>query len=505
MPADRSDTPPAVDRPIPSSPPAQDAASVAPQERDAGLRGRLRRVGLAALEKASGATSYIADETLRAARVGVYATSHTLQGQVLPAFSSLEEMRRDIERSWLATLSGEKAMADCSRELGERFASGNRYRALVEDLGRQLFGSAVYPGEQVLADDGVFRLSHLPAKDGAPETGVALFFVGSFMPYGDRLFRFLPEASYYQRYLERGIPVYTMEIAGDCREIKGLGKVTLERQIDCIDRMAEIALRHNGGRRMVAQGYCGSGMELMAYLAARPRDAEAKFKLATTFVTPLDARRCKILSDMVSNVPRSLVWTTLQRSRLMGGYLQGLELWAGLDTSLDNVFTKTPMGRFASGWKKPAFARVQAISDLDPLQRFELAGAYWISLANAERWPIPVEQVRLAFRLYDKGVSEADGGYLGFGYRGTPVRIAAIAEQSRLRVTSIFGGQDKLVPEECGLVLGRLLGSRYRQITHPTAAHVSYVCFPAQWDRAHPHAFLPNPVDVILEDYARAE
>ncbi|HEY3447028.1 MAG TPA: hypothetical protein VGK67_11720 [Myxococcales bacterium] len=488
--------------PMPNLPPPFAAAAGAGA---GGPLGWMQSASRTVLEKGTTATSYLAEETLRAARASLYLTSHTLEGQVLPIFSSMSEWRQDIERSWMDALSGKKHIAEHARELGERISSGSRYKKLVEGLGRQLFGSAVYAGEQVLAKNDVFRLSYLPAKAGSPNTGVSLFFVGGFIPYGDKLFRFLPEASLFDRYLERGIPVYLMELAGDRHEIKaGLGKVTAEKQIDWIDEMAEVAFRHNGGRKMVLQGYCGSGVAATAYLAARPKDADQKFKLATLFVTPIDAKKCSVFAELVSNLPRSLVWTTLQRSQLLGGYLSGVEMWAGLDTGLKNVFSKTPLGRFASGWKKPGFAKVQTLSDLDPMQRFELAGAYWISVHNADRFPIPVELVRLALHLYDKGASEADGGDLGFTYKGKPVKLANIAQNSQLRMTAFFAGLDKLVQEESGHVLAKLLGPRYRQLTHPTAAHVSYVCFPALWNPAHPKAFLPNPVDVILEDYAKA-
>ncbi len=490
---------PAVADPNPTSPAAAPAAPmpVPPALPQLGLLQKL-------LEKGTSATSYLAEETLRAARASLYLTSHTIEGQVLPVFTSMSDWRQDIERSWMDALAGKKPMADHARELGERISSGSKYKKLVEGLGRQLFGSAVYAGEQVLARNDVFRLSYLPAKAGTPSTGVALFFVGGFIPYGDKLFRFLPEASLFERYTERGVPVYLMELAGDRHELEGaLGQVTAEKQIDWIDELARVAFRHNGERKMVLQGYCGSGIAATAYLAARPRDADQKFKLATLFVTPVDARRCSVFAELVSHLPRSLVWTTLQRAQLLGGYLSGVEMWAGLDTGLKNVFAKTSLGRFASGWRKPGFAKVRTISDLDPLQRFELAGAYWISVHNAERFPIPVELVRIAVHLYDRGVSEADGGDLGFEYKGRPVKLADLAAESKLRVTAFYAGQDKLVQEESGHVLGKILGPRYRQLTHPTAAHVSYVCFPAMWNPAHPKAFTPNPVDVILEEYAK--
>ncbi|MBI5549146.1 MAG: hypothetical protein HY901_35115 [Deltaproteobacteria bacterium] len=484
-----------------ASGPAPEVAPVSVPEQ-APPKGWLKRASEAVLDKGASASSFLTEELLRTARASLYLTSHTIEGQFLPVFNSLSEMRQDIETSWLDAVAGRKSWFNHAQELGDRLVAGSRYQSLVGELGKQLFGSAVYAGEQVLAKNDVYRLSYLPPKKGVAVSEASLFFVAGFIPYGDRLFRFLPEASLYERYLERGIPVYLMELVGDRQEMTGLGRVTVERQIDWIDEMAQVAFRHNGERKMVAQGYCGSGLQLLSYLAARPRDADAKFKLATLFVTPVDAKRCNIFAEMVSNMPRSLLWSAWQRSQLMGGYVRGAEMWAGLDTSLKNVFAKTPMGRFASGWKKPAWSKVKSVSDLNPLQRFELAGAYWISVDNAERFPIPVELVRAAIHAYDRGVG--DDGMLGISYKGRPVTLRSIAEESQLRLTAFYAGQDKLVQEETGHVLMKLLGPRYRQLTHPTAAHVTYVCFPAQWDKAHPKAFLPNPIDVILEDYARA-
>jgi len=462
----------------------------------------LHAAGANALTRGAEAGSFLAEEWLRAARAGLYFSSHALES-ALPAFSAFSDMREDVLKSFLDTVAGRRSPAEHWTELSGRVAAGARYRKLVHTLGKELLGTATYAGEQVLAANDVYRLSYLPPKAGAPATDAAIFFVAGFIPYGDRLFRFLPEASLYERYLERGIPVYAMELAADGRDLKGLGGVTVERQIDWIDEMAATAQHHNGGRRMIAQGYCGSGTQLVAYLCARPKNAEAKFSLASLFVTPVDAKRCTVFAETMANMPRSAAWTSLARSQVTGGYLRGLEMWAGLDLSLKNIFVKTWVGRFASGWKNPAWANVRTVADLAPMQRFELAGAYWISVDNARRFPLPVDLVRKAMHLYDKGVG-ADG-LLGAKYRGRDIGIADLARESSLRVVSFFGGQDKLVQEESGAVLKSHLGPRYRAIVHPAAGHVSYICFPSQWSSASPKAFAPNPIDVLLAESAAAK
>jgi hypothetical protein len=112
---------------------------------------------------------------------------------------------------------------------------------------------------------------------------------------------------------------------------------------------------------------------------------------------------------------------------------------------------------------------------------------------------LPVDLTRKAVYLYDKGVDAS--GKLGFKYKGREVSLRAIAEESELRLTAFFGSQDKLVQSESGQVMSKILGSRYRQVNHANAAHVSYVCFPSQWNKASPMAFQPNPVDVLVEEY----
>lgn len=460
-----------------------------------------RTTGKKVLGKVASAASFVVEEALRTARAGLYFTSHTIDGEFLPVFRSLSDIRKDIEDSLAGTLDGQKELTASLKDLGGRANAGRRYEHLVHQLGGALLGTAKYEGEKVLLANDVYRLVHLPPKKGVPAADASVFFLAGFIPYGDRLFRFLPEANLYDRYLERGIGVYLMELVGDKDQMHDLGKVTVEKQIDWIDEMAETAFRHNGGQKMIATGYCGSGMQLMAYLAARAGDADRKFKTAMVYVTPIDPSKCTIMAEMVSNVPRSLLWTALQRSRMQGGYLRGIEMWAALDTSLKNVFTKTSVGRFVTGWKKPQYGKVSHLSDLGPAERFELAAAYWISVQNAEHFPLPVDLVRKASWLYDRGV--ADDGYLGFEYRGRPVTLRSIEKDSTMRVTGIFAGLDPLVQGESGHVLKRILGDRYQQITNPTAAHVSYICFPAQWDKAHPAAFLPNPIDVALADYAK--
>ena len=161
------------------------------------------RAGKRALATLAGAASFAAEEALRAARAGLYFTSHTIDGEVLPAFKSLSEMRGDVEATLAGTMTGDQPLRPRLEELGTRASAGRRYEHLVHELGGALFGSAVYPGEQVLRANDVYRLSYLPPKRGVERAPAAVFFLAGFIPYGDRLFRFLPEANLYDRFLKR--------------------------------------------------------------------------------------------------------------------------------------------------------------------------------------------------------------------------------------------------------------------------------------------------------------
>jgi len=460
------------------------------------ISGLARRV----LRGGSSASVSVIDEALRSVRAGLYMGSHFIDGELLPGLAFLSEMARDVETSWLATLDGKKGFGEHLTELAERTLAASKYDRLVHGPGKELFGSARFPGEQVLADDGIYRLSYLPPKAGAARQAATLFHLGGFIPYGDRIFRFLPEANLYDRFLERGIGVYAMEQRGDRHEMRDMGSLTLTRFIDQTDEMLSTAFEHGGRRKLVACGYCGTGMQLLSYIAALPRAAEAKLDTAVLFVSPVDGRRCRILGEMVNNMPRALFLSEFARSRLLGGYLNGVEMWAGLDLSLKNVFMKTSLGRFASGWKNRTLAGVNQLGELSPPQRFELAGAYWISVDNADRFPIPVDLVRQSVEYYDKGI-EPDGD-THVDYRGQRINLHAIARETTLRFTGIYGGQDNLVQDSTAHPLKKILGDRYRHVVNPNAAHVSYICMPAQWLPGHAASFTPNPIDLVLEQHA---
>jgi hypothetical protein len=455
--------------------------------------------GAALVDRGSHAVAWAADEVLRASRAGLYLTSHAIEGNVLPALTFLSTVTEDVAASWHATLAGEKPPLAHFTDLGRRLMSGARYERLVDRLGGELFGSAAFAGQETLARTDHYTLSYLPPRAGVPAAPFALFHVGGFIPYGDGIFRFLPEANFYDRFLERGVPVYAMELAGPRDRMGKLRGLTLERIIDTIDDFGRAAGAHHGGKKLVIEGYCGTGMQMLSCLAAKPA-AAARYAAAALFVAPVDARKCMPIAELLLHLPRTLVTTQVAKAEIMRGYLRGLELWAGLDTSLKNVFVKTPLGRFASGWTSGAFAHVSRADELTPAQRFELAAAYWISLANVERYPIPADLIRLFVRLFTDGV-KADG-LTGATYRGRPIDLTAIRTETKLPVVAFYGDKDLVVQEASGRVLKDLLGGRYRHVVHQQAGHVSYILTPAIWQPGTPRSLDPNPIDLLAATVA---
>ena len=99
----------------------------------------------------------------------------------------------------------------------------------MQTLGKEIFGAAVYKGEKRLVETDHFTLTYIPAKEGTTKQKAALFHVGGILPYSDELFRFIPEVSFFDRFIERGIPVYAMELRGDKDTIKNYGNLNLEK------------------------------------------------------------------------------------------------------------------------------------------------------------------------------------------------------------------------------------------------------------------------------------
>ena len=434
------------------------------------------------------------NDSINSMRLAVYTSEHLFEGTFFPAMQAVVSMQEQWANELVGTVRGDRTLRELGRGTWDRVRSGARFNRLVNTLGRELFGSARFEGETIIAEDEFFKLVYMPPKPGVAEQ-VPLFHAGGAIPYGDRLFRLLPEANLFGRFTERGMPVYAMELRGDRYQINYAG-LTLAELVDSIERMTEAAFEH-AGRKLVLEGYCGHGMQTLAYLAAKPDDAERKICSVALFVSPIHGPECSIIADFPQMLPGRVSDLQFSLLKYTSGYVPGDGMRQSLDLALKKNFVKTPFGRFVDGWNQVDFAKVKTVEDLNPVQRKVLTGAYWISANNANRFPIPVDLSRYATAMFTKGITSK--GEIPFSYRGRALSLADFVARTSIPVTGFYGGTDPMIPDRTGYPMMKLLRDRYRHIVHPNAGHISYVFSKKQWDPGHPNAFDPNPVDVILE------
>lgn len=411
-----------------------------------------------------------------------------------PTVQSLFDINSDVTRPFLETLAGKKKPGELMEEVGQRVRSGGKYNRLITTLGEQLFGSATFEGEEVLAENEFLTLSYLPTR--AKRRGT-LFHVGGFLPYSDRIFRILPEANLFLPFLEAGVAVYAMELTGDKDRLPDAGTVTMERMIDAIEEMTEVAFEHNEGQKMVLEGYCALGMPSLCYMAAKPASADRKISKAFTMVAPVDGRRCKLVGELAASMPDHMMWTQFTLSELHGRYVPGDVLRAGMDIPIGAFFPKTPFGRFISGWKSKEFADIESIEQLNGRQRKELAGAYWISPENCRRFPMPVALMEFSSRLWAEGVT--DDLNIPCSYNGQQLSFRTIVDETEISLFGFYGGKDLVIPGETAQVLEANLEGRYTRVVHPHAGHISYILSPGCWKPGHPYALDPNPMDLVFD------
>ena len=457
---------------------------------------RLTRFNAKVVEKSAGVYAEGAAQTSRLVGFQSYLVERWVDGGLSPLMKSLWAMERDIADPLLDCLLGERELSDYVQELGQRATSGARYRKLVHTLGRELFGSARFDSEEVIAESELLTLSHIPPPPGAPAQQTALFHVGGFIPYGDRVFRFLPEANLFLPFLRRGLPVYAMEVKPGLPRGR-LEQVTLEELIDAIASMSARAFEHHGRGKLLLEGYCGVGLPMLSFIAARPEEADARFAVAMLMAAPVDARACTLLGEMLESVPNAMLSPRLTLSSIFGRYLHGEPLRLAIDIPISTFFYKTRTGQFLTGWKRREYAEVERIEELTAEQRMELAGAYWISPRTFSNNPIPPDMLRLFTGLWQRGL-DADLT-LPCRYRGEQLSLRRIVDRTRIQLVGFYGGEDRLIPQETAALLQRHLGPRYRHVVHAGAGHVSYIVVPALWDTRLPYAFKPNPIDLALE------
>jgi pimeloyl-ACP methyl ester carboxylesterase len=432
-----------------------------------------------------------------------YLAERFLSGGLMPSAQALVRIQADVAGSLLAACSGEKQLRQHFEEMSRKLISASRYHQLVTSMGRELFGSATFPGEVRLAENDFLTLTYIPPAQDAEQSDAALFHVGGFLPFSDRIFRFLPEANLYANFSRRGMPVYAMALKGTHHAERALNNFTTEAFIDMISEMSAAAYEHNERRKMIIEGYCGLGMPALCYLAAHPREAEERFNVAFTMVSPIDGRECEGIGQGVKATPADMRAAGFILSELTSGYVPGQSLLFGIDVPFGSWFYKTVAGRFFTGWLHEGFADVQSVDDLDPRQRRELAGAYWVSAENIAAFAIPVDLARLSERLWVEGVS--DDLELPCRYRGRRLSLRDIVEQTNIHLLGFYGGRDRVVPERTAHVLVRNLGDRYTHVVHPDAGHISYVLSPEMWEPGSDRSLDPNPVDLVLDRWQARE
>lgn len=438
------------------------------------------------------------EELMKTFGMNTFFLNRLFDGGVVPAINSVLEIEKDVTDSIIETISGQKNLSETVEEITSRITAGSKYEELIQTYGKEFFGSAKFKGEKLLSENEWFTLTYIPPKEGSSKQEAALFHVGGILPYSDRIFRFLPEVNFYDRFLERGMAVYAMELKGDKDEIN-MGTLTFDKMVDSVDRMTAIAFEHNKGKKMVLEGYCGLGMQALAFVMAKTKEASERIKVATTFVSPIDGTKCGVLAEAMTQFPQHMLLTQFSISSLMGGYVTGDSLRRTQDLALRGFFPKTPFGRFVTGWKNKEYAKVKKKEDLTLEQIKDLAGAYWISPQNCNRYPVPVELARYSTRLFTKGVDEK--GNVPYTYKGMPLSFQAPLKETKIEFAGFYGGKDRLVPHETGLVLKNVFGNRYQHVVHPDAGHISYILTPQVWDKNYKKPLNPNPIDVILELY----
>jgi hypothetical protein len=320
---------------------------------------------------------------------------------------------------------------------------------------------------------------------------------------------FLPEANLFSAFLKAGIGVYAMELKRPTIELE-LADITLERLIDDIDDFSEIAFEHQNRRfgwpsppaKLVFEGYCGLGVPTLAYLAARPEQAERKTAVAMLMVAPIDAPACDLVGDLVAAVPSAVAEAHFWLSHKRHGAVSGGHLRKSMDLSIGSYGFKTPFARFVSGFRRPVFAYLESSDELDESERFELAAAYWLSEKNAHNWPVPVDLVHFFLRLFRQGLHS--DLVLPAKYRGKPICLERIVKETSIQLCGFYGGRDEVVPDSTAGVLIQSFGDRYTHVVHPKAGHISYVMTRTGWHPGSRNAFTPNPIQVISELYQRS-
>lgn len=411
-----------------------------------------------------------------------------LQGLLLYGFMMLRATaipwtNEIMEMSRISSMLDPQTALD---DLAERQQSALNFQQRIETWGRELFGSACYPGEKQLAENDFFRLNHIPVREGM-EKRASLFHIGGFIPYSDHVFRLLPGANFFDRFTERGIEVYEMKLKSSSTSCNPhLRDLTVRSIIDGVHRFSDIAHAHCG-QKMILEGYCGTGIHAYTSFLADPESMAGKFDLILTFVSPLDAKKCTLFEQL----HQILDYINPAAANVDGQILSSL-----LDTIQDKGFEKTPLGAFAYGWKNKEWGRIQDISELTLRQQSELAAWYWLSLKHGSYYPLSRDLYLFYSRLFLQGVGK--DGILPCEYEGRTLNLNDL-KKTGVKVLAFLGEKDHLVSCRTADVLNSILGEQSEVIVHEKTGHVAYIFNPNRWQSSDARAFKPDIVETILK------
>lgn len=400
-----------------------------------------------------------------------------LKSSVIPFTSEMMELNRIG-----MALDPKQMLSDWT----ERQKSAINFQRFVQTFGKELFGSAIYDGEKLLAENDLFKLTHIPVKKGV-EKRASMFHLGGFVPYSDNLFRLLPKANFFDRFIENGIDVYEMKCKCDTTRYNAqLLDLSVERIIESAHVFSDIAFEHAGREKMILEGYCGTGVHTYTAYLADPESMARKFRLIATFVSPLDAKQCTIFEQM----HEILAYLNPEDSSVDGRTICSL-----LDTIQERVFEKTPLGALVHGWKNKEYAKIEKIEDLSHRQQSELAAWYWLSLEHGSLYPLSKDLYAFYSRLFTLGVSKA--GVLPYEHKGQVINLNDL-KKTGIKVLAFLGDKDHLVDFRTADVLRDILGKQCEIVVHEKTGHVAYIFNPNRWQKDDPRAFKPDILETIF-------
>lgn len=418
-------------------------------------------------------------------------------GGLMPFLSNLIDFEKTESEKLVSILKGESKdnLIQYFGKLSEKFLSGMRYDFVVNNLGKQLFGSAKYAGEKRIAENDYYTLTYIPKKGSGPRKGI-IFHAGGVLPFSDKLFRFLPEINFFERFIEAGLDVYAMELKGDIVSNPEMKKLTVEKMIDTVHDFTDKAFEHSGKEKMILEGYCGLGMQTAAAVLADVENMKKKIHTLMLMVSPIDGRKCNELGEIMNLFPKSMMFLNLIFTAMRDEVIKGDNLQRTIDVAKKSFFEKTPIGRFFHGWKSGSFANVEKVEDLDPKLRMDIAGTYWISPFNAGLFPVPVSLSHFSTMIFTVGVNKE--GVLPVRYKGKQLSFANL-KNSGIRFLAFYGDMDAMVPHSTAEFLKDLLGNQVEIIVHEKTGHVSYILSPNRWDESNEKAFKPGIISTMLK------